>query len=309
MAGSARQTIVLFLLTIIAVVAPIMIARSLLEQSREAAVTGDRVNYLSHRATPETLDDTRALLDDLLAQDLRTATEVPRIFLARLPGSLPEIHQSNERKRLFISAVLPVILRANELLTEDRRIVKLLRDKLAAGQRIRNSEKAWLRRKEKLYRLPPNLPRTLGHLNKLLLHIDIIPPSLALTQAAIESGWGTSRFAQKGNALFGEWLWGDGKGIVPQGRDAGKTHRIKAFDYLLDSVMSYMINLNRNPRYSDLRDTRAYLRSAGQPITGDALIYSLSAYSERGDAYLADVSQVMLYNRFDAFDILKLAAN
>lgn len=294
------------MMAVLAIGVPLMVARDLLTSSRLSAIETDRVNYLSHKVTPESRVATEALLSDLMTRQGDADTPVPRIFLASLPSALPTIDTVQDRKALFVSAMLPLILRANELILADRATIRRMRDNLATGKGLRNSERAWLRRREQEYRLRPTGKRTVAHLNRLLQRVDIVPPSLALTQAAIESGWGTSRFAQQGNALFGEWLWGEGRGIVPTNRDAGKDHRIKAFDYLLDSVRSYMTNLNRNRAYQALRDRRAELRAAGQHVTGAALIPTLIAYSERGGDYVEDLYQVMQFNQFDRFDSARL---
>jgi uncharacterized FlgJ-related protein len=136
----------------------------------------------------------------------------------------------------------------------------------------------------------------------LLERVDIVPVSLALSQAAEESGWGTSRFAAEGNALFGQWTWG-GEGIKPeQQRAALGDHRIAAFESPLQSVMAYMHNLNTHPAYAELRAMRARLRREGQPIRGRKLAEALTKYSERGQAYVDSLHAIMSVNHLDAAD-------
>ncbi len=307
MVASFRQTLLLMLLVVAAIGIPLWVARALLSESRIDSVAADRVNYLSHRATPNSLEATEDILKALLERPVDASAPVPRIFLASLPSALPDIGIVSERKAMFVSTLLPLILRANELILADRAVLIRLRDKLRTGGKLRNSEKAWLRTREAQYRVRPDGARTPSHLDRLLRRVDVVPPSLALTQAAIESGWGTSRFAQDGNALFGEWLYGNsGRGLVPKNRDAGKNHRIKTFDYLLDSVRSYMTNLNRNRAYRALREARASLRRRGEKITGMALIPSLKSYSERGTDYIDDLYTVMQFNDFARFDVAHL---
>jgi len=128
-----------------------------------------------------------------------------------------------------------------------------------------------------------------GGITALLERIDVIPTSLILAQSAEESGWGTSRFVRQGNALFGQWAWGDDEGIVPKGREEGKTHVIKAFGSLMDSVRAYARNINSHPAYQSLRERRAALRADGQMITGWELAETLTKYSERGAEYVDSI--------------------
>ena len=300
-----RAFLLMVLALIIAIAVPLYVARTLLTSGRIAEVTPEP-NYLGHTIAPS-VNTLTAEEHALLSVNMLDVKTVPRVFLARLPDDIGDIENARRKKQVFVSTMLPLILRANELIEEERAILLSLKRKIETGQRIRNSEKVFLRRIEQRVRAKPDLPRTTEHINKLLFHVDVIPPSLAITQAAIESGWGTSRFAVEGNALFGEWVWGDAKGIMPNRREAGKTHKIKSFDYLIDGVLSYMHNLNRTQAYGSLRRKRATLRRAGKPVTGRSLALTLDKYSERGDVYIDDLLTIMRQNKFSRFDTIRLA--
>jgi len=141
-----------------------------------------------------------------------------------------------------------------------------------------------------------------AQLSELLNRVDLMPPSLAMAQTAEESGWGTSRFADQGNAMFGQWAWGD-KAIKPEQQRAGKgNYGIAAFDSPQESVIGYMMNINTHRAYAPLRDKRAQMRSKGQKPSGMALSPSLLNYSERGQHYVDTLNSIMSYNKLAAID-------
>ena len=298
-----RNMMVYALLAALIAIVPIGIARHMLAKSRPDAFLQDQPNYLSHLYPPRGKAELSQKLAGLLDADLHHMSEVPRIYLSRLPEVLPSLYDAREKKRMFTSSMLPIILRANELIIADRgRLIAILH-KTTTETALEKAEKEWLLRTAKQYRVKLSKTPSPSEIEKLLYRIDIVPVSLALAQAAIESGWGTSRFAQSGNALFGEWVWdSSADGIVPMGRDEGKTHRIKSFDYLLDSVRSYMTNLNRHNSYEDLRRRRAELREHSLVVTGSALAPALVDYSERGTDYVNDVLSIINFNDLGALD-------
>lgn len=229
----------------------------------------------------------------------RKAT-VPRVLLARLPDALAELPEGKQRKDLFLSVLLPHVLKVNELIAADRQRLLDLRAKRRAGLPWSGSEEQWLSEIASEYDIDSI------DFELLLLRVQTIPPSLALTQAAIESGWGGSRFATEGNAMFGQRTWGD-NGLVPERRADGETHRVQQFDHLFESVRGYMRNLNTHPAYRELRRLRRDLAATGAPVTGAALAPALQFYSERREAYVEDVLAVMRGNRLDRLDNLRLA--
>lgn len=127
--------------------------------------------------------------------------------------------------------------------------------------------------------------------------VDIIPMELVLAQAANESAWGTSRFAQQGNNFFGEWCFSKGCGIVPAQRDEGAIHEVEAFDSPRDSVQSYMHNLNTLKAYASLRKLRYHLRQQHKPLNARLLAMGLAQYSERGQAYVRSIRTFIRVNR------------
>lgn len=133
-------------------------------------------------------------------------------------------------------------------------------------------------------------------LDALLRRVDVVPESLALAQAAKESGWGTSRFARDGNNLFGEWCFEPGCGIVPKSRAEGRSHEVQAFDSPEKSVASYLKNINTHPGYREFRQERARLRDAGRPLSGVELADQLTRYSERREDYVNELVRLIRYN-------------
>ncbi len=297
----------LILLALLAVV-PIGIARHMLSESRNDAYIEDKPNYLAHQYPPAGNAELTPRLARLLEKEMQKVDAVPRTFLTRLPDNLPGLVDAKKRKQLFVSAMLPIILRANELIVADRGRLLAIKDRLEGGDSAGKRQRIWLEQLAKRHRAKLSTPATAEQIDTLLFKVDIIPPSLALAQAAMESGWGTSRFAQQANALFGEWTWNQEEGILPLGREDGKTHKIKSFEYLLDSVRSYMTNLNRHRSYGGLRDRRAELRTHNLVLTGAALAPALVDYSERGTAYVSDILSIIDYNDLDGLDSARLMA-
>ena len=256
---------------------------------------------------PQPLIDSRALVDKFVAHDatLELMREgkvpVPRIFLARLPSDLPQVRSVQLRKTAFIKTVLPLILRANQdILAQRRRIQAIARVRgagLDAGQTSRRF----------LARMAEEYGTAADDLATLLRRVDIVPPSLALAQAVEESGWGTSRFARRGNAVFGQRTYKAGHGMVPRAREAGEQHEVLAFESLQTSVQAYLWNLNTHDAYADFRDLRQRQRRAGEAFDSGALVGTMLRYSERGDAYVSTIRSIMRANRLTQFDAARLA--
>lgn len=232
---------------------------------------------------------------------------IPRVYLHHVPSRWRRTHSKEvsvrTKKRLFFRVLGPLMLRVNELILDDRARVQSLAAELAEGQMLGVSDLAWLDELAEYYKVTP--PDSTGWsadgLATLLLRVDIIPASLALSQAAQESGWLTSRFADLGNAVFGQWT--RGAGITPdQQREQHSTYRIAAFESILDSVRSYARNLNTNRAYREFRRSRAELRAWGERLSGYQLALTLKRYSEEGQRYVDTLRQIMRVNRLDAAD-------
>ena len=142
-------------------------------------------------------------------------------------------------------------------------------------------------------------------MSELILRMDMIPVSIALAQAAKESGWGTSRFALEGNAIFGQWTW-DGQGIAPLNRDGDKSHKILKFPILRASVKAYKNNLNTHKSYLKFREKRKALRDKDKKITGLALTDTLKNYAQTGSEYTKILNQIIKQNRLSDFEPVKL---
>ena len=231
---------------------------------------------------------------------VRSYGEVPRLFLASLPTTLDEELQPQDRKIMFIKAALPLILHANEMILWDRKKVMKLLDRIREGMTISSWEQAWLNRKAQEYGLEEL------DLAELVRRIDVIPPSLALAQAAEESGWGTSRFAREGNAIFGQRTWHGKNAILPARREKGETFKVRTFSRLIDGIMSYTRNLNGHSAYDEFREARELQRRQNGRLDGYDLAATLKRYSERGDAYIESIRMLIRVNNLRAFDKARL---
>jgi Bax protein len=230
--------------------------------------------------------------------------EVPRIYLTSIPErwkdkTSKEISVTT-KKRIFFRALAPLILRSNEMILADREQCLAIHKSDAPTE----ADQKWLLELARKYRVGDSAATTLEdkQLEELLKRLDIIPPSLALAQAAEESGWGTSRFASAGNSLFGQWTWG-GKGIPPREQQEGKgDYGVAAFESPLQSVVGYMRNLNTHSAYAPLRVKRAGLRHERNKITGMELVGTLVDYSQRGEDYVKSLTSIMTYNKLQPAD-------
>ena len=193
---------------------------------------------------------------------------------------------------------MPLVVAENERILEDREKLKLLSNKKFTT----DLEKQWIRQKLLEYKVKK------GDLNELMIRMDIIPTSIALAQAAKESGWGTSRFALEGNAIYGQWTW-SGQGIAPLDRDSNKNHKILKFPILRASVKAYKNNLNTHKGYKDFRDKRAKLREKNKNIRGLELTDTLKNYAQTGSEYTKILNQIITQNRLTDFEPVKLVGS
>ncbi len=225
---------------------------------------------------------------------------VPRLRLSRLPRDLPEIAVPAARKKFFLGIALPIILEANERVAAQRELLLRVSRILASGAPMPVELQIWLSRLADEYDTTPD------RVSDLLARVDTVPVSLALAQAANESGWGTSRFALEGNAIFGQWTTAGGRGLVPKERDEDKTHKVRDFDRLIDSAHAYLRNLNTHRAYRKFRAMRAEMRKAGKPLDSRALTGALLSYSELGREYVALIRAMMRVNRLALLDSARL---
>ena len=220
---------------------------------------------------------------------------VKPIYFTQLPKDLDELKNVKLKKETFIKIILPLIVAENERILDDRYKLK----KITSRKITTDDEKQWLRQKFLEYRVKK------GSVEDLITKMDIIPASIAIAQAAKESGWGTSRFALEGNAIFGQWTW-NGQGIAPLDRDKTKSHKILRFPILRASVKAYTKNLNTHRSYVKFRDKRKSLRKKNKKIVGLELTKTLDNYAQTGSEYTKILDQIIRQNRLMDYEPVKL---
>ena len=222
---------------------------------------------------------------------IRLGQAVKPVYLSKLPKDLKRIKSTQKKKDTFIKIVMPLILDENSKILEDRK--KLF--KILGKQSNSRGEKVWLKRRFKDYRIEKE------DIAELKLRMDIIPTSLAIAQAAKESGWGTSRFALEGNAMFGQWTWGK-NGIEPKDKKINQDHKILKFPMLRSSVRAYMANLNTHRGYKEFREARAELRRKNKTMSGLELVNYLYNYAQTGSEYVKTLKKIIKQNELTDFD-------
>ena len=206
-------------------------------------------------------------------------------------------------KLVFISTLLPHIEKENRRLLALRKDVGSLLDELDAGNSLGKQEQQRVTELAKRYRVRLDPLTSEAARKELLRKIDIIPSSLALAQAANESAWGQSRFAQEANNLFGIWTYDKDKGLVPRNREQGKKHLVRIFDDVGESVRYYMHTLNSHPAYAGLREIREDLRASGHVIDGHKLAVGLEKYSGKGQQYIDIIKSLIRQNKWAQLDM------
>ncbi|MDP3163390.1 MAG: glucosaminidase domain-containing protein [Reyranella sp.] len=252
--------------------------------------------------SPRTADELAGFFRDVsyTLTDVRQGEAVPPLKVDRVPGDL-NTKDGNERKSLFITAILPVVLEVNQRVLADREQLLYLRDKIAAAPlRITPIERIWLED------LADRYDSSADKLDELVRRVDIVPPSMAIAQGGVESGWGTSFAARNGNALFGQIQTGGRHSVsVPWKPGAGMP---QPFSDVGEATDAYITNLNTHPAYASFRAERAAMRERGEHPEGYRLIGTLLRYSERGQAYVQFVRQIMRENELGDFDKSRLSS-
>jgi len=247
---------------------------------------------------PVTVNSTEALSEALSQQDYEwpPSGPVPAIAIRNFPEGLGDVGVE-ERKSLFFRTLLPMILAENQQIASQRARVEEIHHDLQrqADAELSQADISLLEQLWERYRIEGDV-RDAEAREQLLRRLDVIPPSLALAQAANESGWGTSRFTLQANNLFGEWTWDESIGLLPQRRAEGATHFVRVFPSLYHSIRSYIHNLNVGHAYVDLRSLRAEMRRRGQVADGLSLASGLIRYSERGEDYIREVQSMIRQN-------------
>ena len=212
-----------------------------------------------------------------------------------LPNEMKKIENIKKRKNLFIQIVLPLIIEENTKIRLDRKKLFAILNKNNNSK----TDKDWLIKKFKQYGVKKN------DFSTLKIRMDEIPVSLAIAQAAKETGRGTSRFAQEGNALFGQWTW-SGDGIKPAGADSDSTHKVAKFKVLKASVKAYQRNLNTHSGYKDFRRERAIQRDNDGKLNSLELVKFLDKYAETGAEYTKILKQIIQQNSLTEYDDVKI---
>ena len=228
-------------------------------------------------------------------EDVRKNKLVKPISLTLLPSEIKKIENSKKRKDFFIQIILPLVIKENNNIRIDRKKLFSILNK----SKNTKAERAWLNSKFKQYGVANK------DLSTLKIRMDEVPNSMAIAQAAKETGWGTSRFAQEGNALFGQWTW-SGEGIKPSDADNNSTHKVMKFKVLQASVKAYQRNLNTHSSYKDFRSARAELRDKGEKLDSMILSEHLDKYAETGKTYVKILQQIIRQNNLTDFDDAKL---
>ena len=231
-------------------------------------------------------------------RQVRNQKLVRPIYFTQFPKDLNTLQNTKLKKETFIKIVLPLIVAENEKILADKKKLKTVYKKKFTT----DLEKQWLRQKLLEYKVKK------GNITELTIRIDIIPTSIALAQAAKESGWGTSRFALEGNAIFGQWTW-NGKGIAPLDRKINKKHKILKFPILRASVKAYQNNLNTHKSYTKFREKRLNLRKKNNQISGLDLTDTLTNYAETGSEYTKILNQIIKQNRLMDFEPVRLVTS
>ena len=246
--------------------------------------------YLSAASINRLFKETEYNLNDVRKKKL-----VKPVALTLLPSELKMMVNTKKRKEFFIQIVLPLIIKENNIIKKDRRTLFDIINK----SNNTNLELSWLEKKYKQYGIKSK------DLSSLKIRMDEIPVSLAIAQAAKETGWGTSRFAQEGNALFGQWTW-SGEGLKPKDAKEGEDHKVMKFNILQASVRAYQRNLNTHSTYKNFRKARAEFRDSKKPLDSIELSKYLNKYAETGNQYVEILQKIIMQNKLQDFDDAKL---
>jgi Bax protein len=251
--------------------------------------------------SPRTADELAGFFRDAAytLSDVRLGEAVPAIKVERVPADLGS-KDGNERKALFITAILPVVLEVNQRVLSDREQLLALRDKLLSEfPMLTPFERIWLDD------LADRYDTTAEQLDELVQRVDIVPPSMAIAQGGVESGWGTSYAARTGNALYGQ-IQSTGRHSVSVPWKPGNGMP-QPFSSVGEATEAYIANLNTHPAYAGFRRARAAMRERGEALEGYRLIGTLLRYSERGTHYVRFVRQIMSENELADFDGARLS--
>ena len=206
------------------------------------------------------------------------------------------------KKNNFFEFILPFVREENSHLQTLRDAIFIIDDAFQQTGELTTAQRHWIEKAADRYEVTNCDVYTDACREMLLRRIDIVPASLVMAQAANESAWGTSRFATEGNNLFGQWCFEEGCGLVPTQQSSGQHYEVRSFDTIHQSVRSYIMNINTHPSYRELRVIRQSKRLDDDPLNGIDLAPGLIHYSERGQAYIEEISNMIRYNQIEKYD-------
>ena len=215
------------------------------------------------------------------------------------------IENVQEKKDTFFEFMLPIIRRVNEAIRKERQLVNHFSRTVESGRDLSERDARQLAELMIKYRLIVEPYSDAENIAQLLRRVDTIPAALVLAQSANESAWGTARFAREGNNYFGLWCWSRNCGMLPSERDEAASHEVASFDTIEAGVTYYTLTLNSHPAYQLLRDLRAALKAKGKPVKGWDLAAGLLEYSERREAYVDEIREMITSNDLHRFTRIK----
>lgn len=216
-------------------------------------------------------------------------------------GPLPDfsqIQQTKARKLAFFNYLRPAIEQQNEHYLALRQQLQNIKATLDADSKLSRSQSKLMVKLAKRYRVGDELSQK-QKVDALLRRVDALPESMVLAQAAIESGWGSSRFAREANNLFGQWCYKKGCGLVPKRRSTGKTHEVKKFNTIDDAISDYYRNINSHPAYKQVRQIRSDERQAKESLSGYNMVAGLNKYSIKGQVYIDELRAMIRGNKLE----------
>ena len=276
------------------------------EQLDKYSLTLDSLNLNKESLSSDEIFDTNIAFawSKQILRNVEEDIALPRTFLSQLPNDLHK-YSSARKKKLFISILLPIALKGNENVLQERKSMKkaFLENNIEKIEYFSKRYKIKKVKKIKFYNM--SSLQLIEVKEELLKKINQIPISMILAQAAIESGWGSSRFAKEGNALFGEWTWKKNSGLKPKENLKAK-FSVKSFINISASVNSYILNLNSHSAYKRMRNYRSLTIKNRKKISGAKMANYLDKYAEIGFEYVIKVTSMIKNNKFDKFDNIKL---
>jgi Bax protein len=252
--------------------------------------------YEQERNQSKVLHSPERLSSSKVAAQVETTIETSN-QLQRPP--FKKIKDIKARKKAFFDFLLPLIREENTKIWNKRQSLLQIRDSIVKNKQNDPSILEKLQALAVEYKLDSKQKSETIIIDQLLAKIDVIPPGLVLAQAANESAWGTSRFAREGNNYFGQWCYRKGCGLIPKSRSKGMKHEVAKFDNAKKSVVSYMRNINIHPAYTELRKLRTQKRLSNKQLDSVSLAKGLINYSERREAYVREIVEMIKFNKID----------